>query len=172
MPIRRTLASFLIRPAVEALDASLRDLIDEILDGRGLVRQPEVAALQARIDDFRRELTDRRADLAALRQSMEALALADDDAMDDDLAELGLGASSADLDSLRASQDELSARIDLGTNTVTALRAQLDRLQQRAEAAAERAEKALATASSALATAEAAADGVSGLEDRLASGGA
>lgn len=161
MSIRSRLAGLFYGPTVALLDTVLRDLIAEVLDTRALVRRAEVDAINDRIESFRRDLTERRSELAALRQSLEALALSDDDFGD------ALDLSGGE-EAVEAARADLARRLERAQGALAAVGSQLTGLDDRLAALRAEADKAQQLASAALATSEAAADGISALESRLA----
>ncbi|HMV66951.1 MAG TPA: hypothetical protein PKA64_08885, partial [Myxococcota bacterium] len=90
MGLRHKLRQLLTSPAAAVLEGAIRDLIEEVIDSRGLVRRAEIEAIEHRVDALRRELGERRADLVGLTQSLDALARQLDDDLplvhDDDTA--------------------------------------------------------------------------------------
>jgi chromosome segregation ATPase len=158
MALRQTLLSWLTQPGVAALDAALRERVSELLDSAPIVRRVELEALRERMDDARRELAARRAEIAALTQSIEAIAM-EDDFLGDEL--LGSDALNGELD---ARYTELEEQIAITQNAGTAIAQQVTVTQAAVQEALTTAEKAIAIANSALATAEAASDGAAQLE--------
>lgn len=160
-------ATVLSGSAASVLEGAVRELIEEVIDARGLVRRAEVEAVEHRADGLRRELSERRAELAALTQSLDAMAreLDDDLPLIDGLDGEGLDAR---LEALDAARQAIQERLERANGALAATTAQVASFTTRIGVAEERADKAQRVAHSALATAEAAADGVTGLEQRLA----
>lgn len=158
MGLRSSLAQILTAPVAAALDGAVRDLVEEILDAQPLARREELDALSGRLDGFRRDLAERRGDLDALRQAIEAFgAELEDDAFDDDD---DVGAALAQLDVSRA---DLEKKLQRALGALSATEAQLVELRTRLDDVASRAEQAQQTATSARNTAESAADAADAL---------
>lgn len=170
MGLRSTIAQILARPTTALLDRALRQIVEEAIDARGLVHRSELAAAGDRIDAFRRELTDRRGELAALKQSLEAFFQQYDASLDEDLDLFGDAHPDPEaVARIAAGQTELSQRLERAGAALQLASAQVEALAARATTLDERAEKAARLAHAAQGTAEAAADGVTSLETRLAS---
>lgn len=161
--IRKRLRALITGPAAGILDGALRDLIEEVIDARGLVRRAEIDAVEHRVEGLRRELAERHAELSGLTQALDAMARDLDDDVIVDTTEL-----EERLDQLDVARKALQERLDRAHGALAATSAQVASFATRIEGLEERADKAAHVAASAVATAEAAVDGVSGLEQRLA----
>jgi chromosome segregation ATPase len=159
MGLRSTLTQLLSAPTALVLEAALRDLVDEILDARDFVRKSELRSVEDRIETLRRELTERRSDLDAVRQAMTAWAGDLEDDLDD-----AFGVDDAALERLEEGRAALQRKLDLAASTLDVARDQLDGLGTQLTELDARIGQAHQVATSARATAEAAADGVSTLE--------
>ncbi len=153
MGLRSTLTRLLSAPTALLLETALEDLIDEILDAEGFVRKSELVALEEQVDGLRRALAQRRSDLGAVQQA---------------LAAWNTEAEDLDLDDDAPSAADLARKLDLASGAVAATAQQLQDLRGQLGKLESRTEQAHQVATSARATAEAAADGVTGLENRLA----
>lgn len=165
MGIRSTLGQILSAPTHALVESALRDLVDEVIASHDFVRRDEVVTFQSRLDGLRRELTERRSELDALRQSVEAFSLD----LDDDLGdEFGLPDPEQTLSRLEAGRAEMRKQLERALGALEATQSQLGGLSEQIDGLRARADQAHQVATTARATAETAADGVSALEDRLA----
>jgi hypothetical protein len=153
MPIRKAIGGLLSGPLATVIEGALRDLVEDILDDKSYVRRVELDAVTERVDAFRRELSERRTELYALRQAVEVMQrdLEDDDDLGEAFAE-------------PAEPDALAARLDRATGALDALQGQADAFTATLDALSGRAEQAWQVAHSARVTAEAAVEGVSRIE--------
>ncbi len=162
MGIRTRLLGLLSAPVSLLLEGKLRDLIADVVDGRGLARAEDLRPLELELESLARQSRALRADLDASRQALDALrrALENDD---DELEE-----AVTRMDAEARVEGEVERRLDVLRGTLGGLEEQLATLRSPVGEATARARQAGQLATTARATAEAAADGVSALETAFA----
>jgi chromosome segregation ATPase len=162
MGMRATANRILSAPTLAILEVAMRHLVDEALDAKAFVTRDEVRAMETGIEDLRRTLTARRADLDALRQAVEAFSL---DFGEDPFEDNEEDDYEAAVLRLETSRTTLQADLDRTAGALRATSDQLSGLDASLQAMTGRIDKANIAATSARATAEAAADGISDLEN-------
>lgn len=162
MAITETLKTLLGAPVAAVLDATIRRMVDDILDRRALARAAELDAVKHQIATLATALQQRAATTDALEQAMAARGgpLLDDlDQMDP--AEMGTL-----LDSISAGQERQAKDVRRLEGAMQATSDRMEALQKDLTDAVAAAAKAGQLATSALSTAESAADAVTELEHR------
>lgn len=165
MSLLSSLEQLLTAPASAILDSAVRDLVEEIVASRSFVKQDELTAAREELTAVQKTLVSREADLTALRQSIEAYHL---DQEDEDLSDI-LGIPDVDeaVSRLEDTRDELTRRLERVAGALQATSKQLASIANTADTLSARADQAFQVATTARATAEAAADGVTELEQQL-----
>lgn len=161
MGIRSSVVDALGGPLAALLDAAVRELVDDVLASRALVTHREVESVMDRVERLRRELAERRSEVEAIRQAIDAtLAVFDDD----------LGADTTaladDLVNAEGRRARLTKDLERTDRAVQTLAAQLTEVSGGVAAARARAEQAHQIATTARSTAEAAVECLSELESR------
>ena len=142
MAIRDTFGSLLSRPAVRALEASVREMVEDILASRRFAAPGDVDALRRELEELKDRQPAAEGELAARFTAMES-----------EIA-------------------SLKKKLSMAMGALQAATAQLGDAKKAAEDAVATSRQASQLAQSALATAESAVDGAEALEAALAAGSA
>jgi len=151
--------------AGSALDNMLQQWIDTRLDNAGLVRRSELDAAVTQLNALTERLTSQRARLEGVQQAISALSEELDEELEIQLIDPELEER---LDQLTAGQGTLAKRVVMTQNALNLATERAGAFEMELEALKGQASQAMQVATTARSIAESAADGVSELEDTLA----